>query len=166
MWLPYRLNLWLAYRFCLEVCLIHLQPSHVSGCLSVLISCCCPTWLDLMLIFPLVITLVDASHTWNLSTRSLLSCLRQLSYVLLYCVLILGSPPCWLQTLWLSLFAIPLLHNACSYNLIGATRNFTLVVSSVMVLWLTFYGAMTKLRASCGRAHKVVLLGTRWYQGC
>ena len=165
MWLPYRLNLWLAYRFCLEVCLIHLQPSHVLGCILVLISCCCPTWLDLVLVFPLVITLVDTSHTWNLSTRSLLSCLWQLSYVLLYCVLILGSPPCWLQTLWLSLFAIPLLHNACSYNLIGATRSFTLVVCSVMVPRLAIYGAVTKPRASCGCTHKAVLLVTRWYRG-
>ena len=48
------------------------------------------------------------------------------------------------------LVAIPLLHNACSYNLIGATGNFTLVVSSVMVLRLTFYGAATKPRAPVG----------------
>jgi hypothetical protein len=78
--------------FCLEVCLIHLQPSHVLGCLSVLISCCCPTWPDLMLIFHLLITLVDARHVWNLSKSPLLSCLQQLSYVILCCVSIFGLP--------------------------------------------------------------------------
>jgi hypothetical protein len=35
----------------------------------------------------------------------------------------------------------------------------------VMVLWLTTDSAATKPRASCGRAHKVELLGTRWYRG-
>jgi sensor c-di-GMP phosphodiesterase-like protein len=35
----------------------------------------------------------------------------------------------------------------------------------VMVLWLTTYGAATKPRASCGRAHMVELLSTRWYHG-
>jgi hypothetical protein len=35
----------------------------------------------------------------------------------------------------------------------------------VMVLWLTTDGVATKPRASCGRAHKVELLGTRWYHG-
>ena len=114
-WLPYRLNLWLAYRFCLEVCLIHLQPSHVSGCLSVLVSCCCSTWPDLMIIFHLVITLVDARRAWNLIKNLLLSCLWQLSYALLRCVLIFGSLACWLLTLWLPLFAIPPSHSACSY---------------------------------------------------
>jgi hypothetical protein len=82
--------------FAFEVCLSHLQPFQVSGCLSVLIPCCCPTWPDLMLIFHLVITLVDANRAWKLSKSPLLSCLRQLSYVLLCCVLILGSPLCWL----------------------------------------------------------------------
>ena len=95
-WLPYRLNLWLAYRFCLEVCLIHLQPSHVSGCLSVLVSCCCSTWSDLMIIFHLVITLVDARRVWNLNKNLILSCLWQLIYVLLCYALTFRSPPCWL----------------------------------------------------------------------
>jgi hypothetical protein len=35
----------------------------------------------------------------------------------------------------------------------------------VMVLWLATDGAATKPRASCGRAHMVELLGTRWYHG-
>jgi hypothetical protein len=38
-------------------------------------------------------------------------------------------------------------------------------VGSVMVLRLLIYGATTKPRASCGRAHKVVLLGTHRYRG-
>ena len=41
--------------------------------------------------------------------------------------------------------------------------DFTLVEGSVMVSWLVINGAVTKPRASCGRAHKVVLLGTCWY---
>ena len=154
-----------ALALSLESCLFCLQPSHVSGCLSVLVSCCCSTWPDLMIIFHLVITLVDARRAWNLNKNLILSCLWQLSYVLLRCVLIFRSPPCWFLTLWLSLFAIPLLHNACSYNLIGATGNFTLGVCPVMVPWLAIYGAMTKPRASCGCTHKAVLLGTRWYRG-
>ena len=40
-----------------------------------------------------------------------------------------------------------------------------LFVCLIMVLRLAFYGVVMKLRASCGRAHKVVLLGTRWYRG-
>ena len=59
--------------------------------------------LDLMLLLDktksqvnhyLVITLVDTRHIWKLSKSPLLSCLWQLSYVLLRCVLIFGSPPC------------------------------------------------------------------------
>jgi hypothetical protein len=42
--------------------------------------------------------------------------------------------------------------------------DFTLVEGSVMVSWLVINGAATKPRASCGRAHKAVLLGTRWYR--
>jgi hypothetical protein len=38
-------------------------------------------------------------------------------------------------------------------------------VGSVMVLRLVIYGATTKPRASYGRAHKVVLLGTHRYRG-
>jgi hypothetical protein len=38
-------------------------------------------------------------------------------------------------------------------------------VCSVMVLRLVLHGAMMKLGASCGARHKVVLLGTRRYQG-
>jgi hypothetical protein len=36
---------------------------------------------------------------------------------------------------------------------------------SVMVLRLVLHGAATKPGASCGARHKVVLLGTRRYQG-
>ena len=42
----------------------------------------------------LVITLVDTRHVWKLSKSPLLSCLWQLSYVLLRCVLIFGPPAC------------------------------------------------------------------------
>jgi hypothetical protein len=38
-------------------------------------------------------------------------------------------------------------------------------VCSVMVLRLVLHGAATKPGASCGARHKVVLLGTRRYQG-
>jgi hypothetical protein len=38
-------------------------------------------------------------------------------------------------------------------------------VGSVMVLRLVIYDATMKPRASCGHAHKVVLLGTRRYRG-
>jgi hypothetical protein len=65
-------------------------------------------------------------------------------------------------TLWPPLFAIPPLRSTCSRNPIGAT----LFVHLVMVLRLAFYGATMKPRVSCGRAHKVVLLSTCWYQGC
>jgi len=96
----------------------------------------------------LVITLVDARRLWKLGKSLLLSCLQQLGYVLLRCVLIFWSPPYWFLTLWLSLFSIPLLHNACSHNLIGATGNFTSVVCPVMVPRLAIYGAATEPRAS------------------
>jgi hypothetical protein len=38
-------------------------------------------------------------------------------------------------------------------------------VGSVMVLQLVIYCVATKPRASCGRAHKVLLLGTCKYRG-
>ena len=58
--------------------------------------------LDLMLVLDktkshvnlyLVITLVDTRRIWKLSKSPLLSCLWQLSYVLLHCVLIFKLPP-------------------------------------------------------------------------
>ena len=51
----------------------------------------------------MVITLVDTRHIWKFCKNPLLSCLRQLGYALLRCVLIFGSPTCWLLTLWLPL---------------------------------------------------------------
>ena len=75
------------------------------------------------------------------------------------------TTPCWLLTLWLPLLAIPPLHSACSYNPICATWNFTLVVWSVMVLWVATNGAAMKPRAFYGAWHKVVLLRTCWYWG-
>ena len=63
----------------------------------------------------LVITLVNTRRIWKLGKSPLLSCLRQLGYVLLRRVLIFGSPPYWILTLWLPLFAIPPSHCACSY---------------------------------------------------
>jgi hypothetical protein len=65
MHLPYQLNLWLHIGFCLESCLIRPQPSQVSRCLPVLISCCGPTWPNLMVIFRFVLTLVNARRAWN-----------------------------------------------------------------------------------------------------
>jgi hypothetical protein len=44
--------------------------------------------------------------------------------------------------------------------------GFLIVLCSVMVSRLVLFGATMKPRASCGAWHKVVLLGTRWYQGC
>jgi hypothetical protein len=84
----------------------------------------------------------------ELNKNLMLSCLRQFNYVLLCSVLIFRSPPCWLQTLWLPLLAIPPLLSVCSYNPICATWKFTLGVCSVMVLWFAFYSVMTKPRAS------------------
>ena len=46
-----------------------------------------------------VITLVDTRHVWKLGKSRLLSCLLQLSYVLLCCVLIFRSPPLSTPTL-------------------------------------------------------------------
>jgi hypothetical protein len=43
------------------------------------------------------------------------------------------------------------LYNACFYHPNCVTWNFTLVVWSVMVLWVATNGAATKPRASCGR---------------
>ena len=42
----------------------------------------------------LVITWVDTRRIWKFCKSPLLSCLWQLSYVLLRCVLIFGSPAC------------------------------------------------------------------------
>ena len=70
------------------------------------------TSLDLMLLLSktkshvchyMVITLVDTRRIWKFCKNPLLSCLRQLGYALLRCVLIFGSPTCWLLTLWLPL---------------------------------------------------------------
>ena len=99
----------------------------------------------------LVITLVDTRHIWKLSKSLLLSCLQQLGYVLLRCVLTFWSPPCWFLTLWLSLFAIPPLHSACSYDPIWATWKITLGVWSVMVLWVATTVPRWNLGPPCGR---------------
>ena len=60
------------------------------------------------------------------------------------------TTPCWLLTLSLPLLAIPPLHSAYSYHPIYTTWNFTLVVWSVMVLWVATNGATMKPIASCG----------------
>ena len=99
----------------------------------------------------LVITMVDTMRLWKLNKSLLLSCLRQLGYVLLCCVLIFWSPPCWVLTLWLPLFAIPPLHSACSYDPICVTWKFTLGVWSVMVLWVATTVPWRNLGPPCGR---------------
>ena len=99
----------------------------------------------------LIITLVDTRHIWKLSKSPLLSCLWQLGCVLLRCVLIFRSPPCWLLTLWLPLFAIPPLHSACSYDPICATWKFTLGMWSVMVLWVATTVPWCNLGPPCGQ---------------
>ena len=71
---------------------------------------------------------------------------------LLRCVLIFWSPPCWVLTLWLPLFAIPPLHSACSYDPICATGKFTLGVWSVMVLWVATMVPWWNLGPPCGRS--------------
>ena len=98
----------------------------------------------------LVITLVDTRHIWKLGKSPLLSCLRQLSYVLLRYVLIFRSPPCWLLNLWLPLLAIPPMHSACSYDPVSVTWNFTLGVWSVMVLWVATIVPQRNLGPPCG----------------
>ena len=68
---------------------------------------------------------------------------------------------CWFLTLWLPLLTIPPLHSACSYNPIRATWNFTLVVWSVMVLWVATMVPRWNQGHPMDHGHKVVLLGTR-----
>ena len=95
--------------------LFNLQLFQVSRRLSVLISCCCSARPKSHVNLYLVITLVNTRRIWKLGKSPLLSCLWQLGYVLLRCVLIFRSPPCLLLTLWLPLFAIPPSHGARSY---------------------------------------------------
>jgi hypothetical protein len=67
--------------------------------------------------------------------------------------------------LYPSLFATPSLDDTVSTRLIPDTWGFLMGVCSLMVLRLVLHGAATKPGASCGARHKVVLLGTRRYQG-
>jgi hypothetical protein len=146
--------------FCLEVCLIHLQPSQVS---------------DVYQSWSHVVVQHDKSHG-NLSSGHHLgerkACVEfkqeshaQLSLAIELCSLV----PCfdlWIASLLIlnlmTTFACyPSLYGPCSYNLIGATWNFTFVVRLVMVLWVATNGAATKPGAYCGCTHKVVLLGMR-----
>ena len=53
----------------LESRLFNLQLSQVSECLSVLISCCCSTRPNLILLFYLVISLVKTRHAWKIYVR-------------------------------------------------------------------------------------------------
>jgi hypothetical protein len=138
--------------FTLEVCLIHPQPSQVSECLSVLISCCCSTWTNLLLIFYLVLTSVNTRRAWNLAK---ISCLVTFdNWAMFSCAMFwsmnsfpVDSKPCdylcLLSLLVWRLFLQP----------IGATWDFTFVVRLVMVLWVAADGAATKPWASCGCKH-------------
>jgi hypothetical protein len=90
----------------------------------------------------------------NLSWCIVLSCDIFWATTRLPVTLTLGSP----------LFATPSCM-MCSPHLILDMWGFLMGVGSVMVLWLVIFGATMKPRASCGHAHKVVLLGTRWYRG-
>jgi hypothetical protein len=63
------------------------------------------------------------------------------------------------------LVCYPSLDDIVSTRLIPDTWGFLMGVCSVMVLRLVLHGATTKPGASCGARHKVVLLGTRRYQG-
>jgi len=82
----------------------------------------------------------------------MISCLRQVIYVLLCCVLDLQvnsmlTPNLVTTFALLSLLCTMLVHttNFC------ATWNFSLSVWSIMVSWVVANGAATKPRASCGR---------------
>jgi hypothetical protein len=75
----------------------------------------------------------------------------------------LASP--LILNLYPSLFATPSLDDVVSTRLIPDTWGFLMGVCSIIVLWLVLHGATTKPGASCGAWHKVVLLGTRRYQG-
>jgi hypothetical protein len=165
MWLPYQLNLWLAYRF-LPWSL--LNPSPTFPCLGMSIS------LDLMLLPNMTGSYVNLSSVNHLGRRK--ACvefkqesLAQLSSAIKLCYLVL----CF--NLWIASLILNLVTTfACYSSLVWCFSlqpnlchlKFHLFVCLIMVLRLAFYGAMTKPRASCGRAHKVVLLGTRWYQSC
>ena len=112
-------------------CLINWILSQCLGSVPWILFILSPTlsslWtfsLDLMLLLDktkshvnldLVITWWTQDVYGNSARSPLLSCLWQLSYALLRCVLIFGSPVCWLLTLWLPLFAVPPSHSACSY---------------------------------------------------
>ena len=88
----------------------------------------------------------------EIKARSMISCLRQVRYVLLCCVLDLQvtsmlTPNLVTTFALLSLLCTMLVHttNFC------ATWNFSLSVWSIMVSWVVANGAATKPRASCGR---------------
>jgi hypothetical protein len=151
---PYQLNLWLVHRFLSSESTYFISNfSPCLGGLSVLILCCCPTWPNLMVIFHLIIILVNARRVWNLSKNPYPVAFDNWVMFSSAICLIFGSPPCWFQTLWLPLLAIPSFCGACSYNPIYATWNFIFVVRLVMVLWVATDGATMKLGASYGCRH-------------
>ena len=113
-------------------CLINWIPSQCLGSVPWILFILSPTFprlgmsISLGLMLLLDKTKYQANHylviTWwtqdvygNSAKSPLLNCLWQLSYALLRCVLIFGSPTYWLLTLWLPLSAIPPSHSACFY---------------------------------------------------
>jgi hypothetical protein len=105
------------------------------------------------------IWLVEANNTAKVHDGSLVMYLLEL-----WCLLSYNSPPCN-SNLGITLVCYRILYDVVSTHLIFDMWGFLMGVGSVMVLWLVIYDAATKPRASCGRAHKVVLLGTRRYRG-
>ena len=88
----------------------------------------------------------------EIKARSMISCLRQIRYVLLCCVLDLQvtsmlTPNLVTTFALLSLLSTMLVHttNFC------ATWKFSLSIWSITVSWAVANGAATKSRASCGR---------------
>jgi hypothetical protein len=118
--LLYRLNLWLVYRF-LPWSLLNPSPTFLSlGCLLVLISCCCPTWPNLMVIFYLVITLErKACVEFKQESHAQLSLAIELCSLVLYFNLRIAS--LLILNLMTTFTCYLSLYGACSYSPICST---------------------------------------------
>jgi hypothetical protein len=99
--------------FALEVGLIHSHPSQVSGWLSVLISCCCLIWPDLVVIFQFVLTLVNARPEWN---QAKISCLVTFNNWATCAVFWSMDTSLLILNLVTTFTCYPSLYGACSYN--------------------------------------------------
>jgi hypothetical protein len=130
-----------------------INPSSTFPSLEIFIS------LDLMLLLNmiesllinyLVVSLVDARCAWNYTKMTCSVAFGEL------CSLVrcfdLRKASLLILNLVTAFACYPPLYNACFYHPNYVTWNFTLVVWSVVVLWVATNGATTKPRSSCGRA--------------